>query len=104
MTNNQNGSRPWTVTEIDAKRIPPPLNERGHYFPLFEEMVKRLEQTLASKALRFDLGPVDKRGVGAALGRYINRRRGRGTIIISVRTEGDTTVLYAQRGPNWNKS
>lgn len=95
-------SKDWKITEVDARLMPPAGNAK--WWPLFREIMLRLEQTPDSSALRVVLSNGDSAaGAVKGLSRYSKERNGDGHLCLSWVLEDGREVLYARRGPKWSK-
>lgn len=98
---NSNDSRPWgAIREIDAAEMPP--DKASKWWPLFQELHKRLEQTTEHFALAVPITDGRIEGAKASLQQNFRRRKGKGSVSISTAVdESGVPTLYVRRGPNW---
>lgn len=102
MTNDQNGSRPWIVTEVSVSNMPPA--GACKWWGLYHEIILRLEKTPERMALRVALPEGSgAEGAKAAIARFTKDRIGKGHLSMSATIENDHHILYVRRGPNWKK-
>jgi hypothetical protein len=94
--------RPWgRIIEIAVSEVP----SGSPYFPLYEEIVLRLERTNGNHALAipFD-SPKTAKTAASALRTLAHQRRGiKFFIVIEAQDSDGAPTLYVRRGPNWTK-
>lgn len=94
----------WKIKEIKADLMPP-SDAAGKWWPLYREIVLRLEQTSERFALEIKLEDGGAASARNAISRYANKRLGKGAIDLVYVPDGNGGgTLYARRGPNYPKS
>lgn len=99
-SSNGNGA-PWTIREIEAAWMPP--ESGGKWWPLFREIMLRLEQTPERFALKIELHEGGATGAAKAITRYANDRLGDGALVTSYDISDGENALYVRRGDNYTK-
>lgn len=96
-----NKHQPWlTIKEIEIADIP----IRSIWWPLFNELVRRLEQTTPPFALEIHMDShKSARKAHFALCRLFRRRIGPHAVTLTYSQPPEEPVLYVQRGPKWGK-
>lgn len=102
--NNRAGTdeKLWgTIQQIEAKMTPPPRGSK--WWPLFREILLRLEQTSERHALAIEIfGSAES--AAKSIGMMASKRLGQGAIRLSFeQIEDGRGILYARRGPNYEK-
>ena len=91
-----------SITEVRAEEMPSRNGRTSKWEHLATELLLRLEQTPASKALRVEFVNKDELRRGSFSLRKRFKMRGV-SVVTRQYVENGTAVLYVQRGPDYKK-